>query len=79
MDAVFSLASIVSVLVSARIVASGTPAESRKVPTVQRTYLGDQDETVTERLLLTIVHLAAGYGGSRGLFMRCVPSARLVA
>ena len=41
MDAVFTLADRVSVLVYGRILATGTPAEIRANPEVQRAYLGD--------------------------------------
>ncbi len=41
MEAVFSLADRVSVLVSGQIVATGTPAEIRADPAVQAAYLGD--------------------------------------
>ena len=44
MDAVFTLAEVVSVLVAGRVIASGSPAEIRKDPGVQRAYLGDEDE-----------------------------------
>jgi branched-chain amino acid transport system ATP-binding protein len=44
MDAVFSLAEVVSVLVFGRIIASGAPVEIRQDPEVQRAYLGDEDE-----------------------------------
>jgi branched-chain amino acid transport system ATP-binding protein len=44
MDAVFTLAEVVSVLVAGRIIASGPPAEIRKDAGVQRAYLGDEDE-----------------------------------
>jgi branched-chain amino acid transport system ATP-binding protein len=43
MDAVFALADTVSVLVFGRIIATGTPAEVRANPEVQRAYLGDED------------------------------------
>ncbi len=43
MDAVFSLADRISVLVYGRIVATGTPAEIRANPEVQRAYLGEED------------------------------------
>jgi branched-chain amino acid transport system ATP-binding protein len=43
MDAVFSLADRVSVLVAGRIIASGTPQEIRSNPDVQRAYLGDEE------------------------------------
>jgi branched-chain amino acid transport system ATP-binding protein len=44
-DAVFSLAEVVSVLVSGRIIASGTAADIRRSPEVQRAYLGDEDDS----------------------------------
>jgi branched-chain amino acid transport system ATP-binding protein len=44
MDAVFSLADVVSVLVSGRIIASGPPSRIRQDSEVQRAYLGDEDE-----------------------------------
>jgi branched-chain amino acid transport system ATP-binding protein len=42
MDAVFRLADRISVLVSGRVIASGTPQEIRANTEVQRAYLGDQ-------------------------------------
>jgi len=42
MDAVFTLADRVSVLVYGRILASGTPAEMRANPEVRRAYLGEE-------------------------------------
>jgi branched-chain amino acid transport system ATP-binding protein len=42
MDAVFSLADRVSVLVYGRILASGTPAEVRANAEVRRAYLGEE-------------------------------------
>src|SRR5262245_61916353 len=42
MDAVFSLADRVSVLVYGRIVATGAPAEIRANPEVRRAYLGEE-------------------------------------
>jgi branched-chain amino acid transport system ATP-binding protein len=42
MDAVFSLADRVSVLVYGRIIATGTPAEIRANPEVKRAYLGEE-------------------------------------
>ena len=42
MDAVFTLADRVSVLVYGRIIASGTPAEMRANPEVRRAYLGEE-------------------------------------
>jgi branched-chain amino acid transport system ATP-binding protein len=44
MDAVFSLADVVSVLVAGRIIASGPPSKIRQDTEVQRAYLGDEDE-----------------------------------
>lgn len=41
MDAVFSLADRVSVLVQGRVIASGAPEEVRRDPAVQAAYLGD--------------------------------------
>ncbi|MEM7194173.1 MAG: ABC transporter ATP-binding protein [Pseudomonadota bacterium] len=43
MDAVFSLADKISVLVNGCIAASGEPAEIRNNPEVQKAYLGDGD------------------------------------
>ena len=43
MDAVFALADRVSVLVYGRIIATGTVAEIRANPEVQRAYLGEED------------------------------------
>jgi branched-chain amino acid transport system ATP-binding protein len=42
MDAVFTLADRVSVLVYGRILASGSPAEMRANPEVRRAYLGEE-------------------------------------
>jgi branched-chain amino acid transport system ATP-binding protein len=42
MDAVFRLADRISALVFGRVIASGTPAEIREHPEVQRAYLGDE-------------------------------------
>ena len=42
MDAVFSLADRVSVLVYGRIIATGSPAEIRANPEVRRAYLGEE-------------------------------------
>jgi branched-chain amino acid transport system ATP-binding protein len=44
MDIVFSLADRISVLVSGRIVASGTVEEIRNHPEVRSAYLGEEDE-----------------------------------
>lgn len=41
MDAVFSLADRISVLVSGRVIASGAPDEIKSDPSVQAAYLGD--------------------------------------
>jgi branched-chain amino acid transport system ATP-binding protein len=46
MDAVFRLADRISVLVSGRIVASGTPQEIRADAEVRRAYLGDESKVV---------------------------------
>ncbi len=45
MDAVFRLADTVSVLVSGRVIASGSPAAIRQDAQVRRAYLGDEFET----------------------------------
>jgi branched-chain amino acid transport system ATP-binding protein len=42
MDAVFRLASRVSVLVNGRLIASGAPQAIRRDPEVRRAYLGDE-------------------------------------
>ena len=44
MDVVFKLADRVSVLVYGRVIASGSPAEVRANPEVQRAYLHDEEE-----------------------------------
>jgi len=44
MDAVFSLADRISVLVGGRIVASGTADEIRNHPGVRVAYLGEEDD-----------------------------------
>jgi branched-chain amino acid transport system ATP-binding protein len=44
MDAVFRLADTISVLVSGRVIASGTPQQIRAHPEVRRAYLGDDFE-----------------------------------
>ncbi len=43
MDAVFSLADDVSVLVYGRCIATGSPGDIRKDPAVQKAYLGEED------------------------------------
>lgn len=45
MDAVFSLADQVSVLVYGRVIASGTPAAVRSDPDVRAAYLGEEEAT----------------------------------
>ncbi len=42
MDAVFRLADRISVLVSGRVIATGTPGDIRANPLVQQAYLGDE-------------------------------------
>jgi branched-chain amino acid transport system ATP-binding protein len=42
MDAVFRLADRISVLVSGRVVATGTPAEVRANAAVRKAYLGEE-------------------------------------
>lgn len=44
MDAVFSLAHTLTVMVNGRILASGSPAEVRANDAVQKAYLGDADD-----------------------------------
>ena len=43
MDAVFSLADRISVLVSGRVIASGAPDQIRNNPDVRTAYLGEHD------------------------------------
>jgi branched-chain amino acid transport system ATP-binding protein len=43
MDAVFRLADVVSVLVSGRVIASGSPQAIRDDPEVRRAYLGEEE------------------------------------
>ncbi len=47
MDAVFRLADRISVLVSGRVIATGTPEEIRANADVKRAYLGDELESAT--------------------------------
>ncbi len=42
MDAVFQLADRITVLVSGRVIATGTPDEIRNHPEVKKAYLGDE-------------------------------------
>jgi branched-chain amino acid transport system ATP-binding protein len=44
MDAVFTLADRISVLVYGQVIASGTPEEIRVNPEVRRAYLGEDEE-----------------------------------
>ena len=43
MDAVFTLADQLTVMVNGQVIASGTPAQVRADPTVQSAYLGEED------------------------------------
>jgi branched-chain amino acid transport system ATP-binding protein len=42
MDAVFTLADRLTVMVNGQVIASGTPAEIREDATVQSAYLGEE-------------------------------------
>ena len=44
MDAVFAIASVLTVMVDGRVLASGTPAQIRANAQVQEAYLGASDE-----------------------------------
>ena len=69
MDAVFRLADRVSVLVSGRIIATGTPDEIRAHPEVRRAYLATTPWWTTDMAaLLEIEQLTAGYGATQVLF-----------
>lgn len=46
MDAVFSLADRISVLIYGRVLVTGTPAEIRENEQVKEAYLGDQEEAI---------------------------------
>lgn len=46
MDAVFSLADRISVLIYGRVLVTGTPAQIRENEQVKEAYLGDQEEAI---------------------------------
>lgn len=44
MDAVFSLADVITVLVNGKLLETGTPEQIRNSPAVREAYLGNEDE-----------------------------------
>ena len=63
MDAVFSLADRISVLVYGRVIATDTPERIRAHPEVRAAYLGDGGG-----VMLSVANLQASYGAAQVLF-----------